>query len=74
MKALSVRQPWAWLILYGPKDIENRTWTSRARGRIAIQASLTFDRKGYLWVRRRFPVRMRQNHQNTNPLRRMAQR
>lgn len=26
MKALSVRQPWAWLICMGYKDIENRTW------------------------------------------------
>ena len=28
MKALSVRQPWAWLIVNGHKDIENRTWTN----------------------------------------------
>ena len=26
MKALSVRQPWAWFIVNGHKDIENRTW------------------------------------------------
>lgn len=26
MKALSVRQPWAWLIVHGYKDVENRTW------------------------------------------------
>ena len=26
MKALSIRQPWAWLIVHGYKDIENRTW------------------------------------------------
>lgn len=26
MKALSVKQPWAWLICAGYKDIENRTW------------------------------------------------
>lgn len=24
MKAISVRQPWAWLIIHGGKDIENR--------------------------------------------------
>ena len=24
VKALSIRQPWAWLILYAGKDIENR--------------------------------------------------
>ena len=26
MKALSIRQPWAWLICAGYKDVENRTW------------------------------------------------
>jgi len=26
MKALSIRQPWAWLICKGFKDIENRNW------------------------------------------------
>ena len=26
MYALSIKQPWAWCLLYGGKDIENRTW------------------------------------------------
>lgn len=26
MKALSIKQPWAWLIVHGFKDIENRDW------------------------------------------------
>ena len=26
VKALSIKQPWAWLICAGYKDIENRTW------------------------------------------------
>ena len=26
MKALSIKQPWAWLICSGYKDIENRNW------------------------------------------------
>ncbi len=26
MKALSIKQPWAWLICKGYKDIENRNW------------------------------------------------
>jgi hypothetical protein len=29
MKALSIRQPWAWLILHAGKDIENRNWQPR---------------------------------------------
>ncbi|MCY4633351.1 MAG: ASCH domain-containing protein [Acidobacteria bacterium] len=37
--ALSVRQPWAWALLYGGKTIENRRWWTRHRGRIWIHAS-----------------------------------
>lgn len=40
MKTLSVRQPWASLLVCGLKDIENRTWAPNFRGRIMIYASL----------------------------------
>ena len=46
MKALSIRQPWAWLILHG-KDVENRTWRTTFRGKFLIHASLTFDNEAY---------------------------
>lgn len=39
MMALSIRQPWASLILKAGKDIENRTWSTRYRGRILIHAA-----------------------------------
>jgi hypothetical protein len=39
MKALSIRQPWAWLIVHADKNIENRTWRCHYRGPIAIHAS-----------------------------------
>jgi len=39
MKALSLLQPWAHLVIYGGKDIENRTWRTTFRGRVAIHAS-----------------------------------
>ncbi|CAI1622745.1 ASCH domain [Serratia quinivorans] len=39
MKALSIRQPWAWLIVKGYKDIENRTWRTNYRGPVLIHAS-----------------------------------
>ncbi|AZA75951.1 ASCH domain-containing protein [Chryseobacterium indoltheticum] len=39
MKALSIKQPWASIIAYGIKDIENRTWKTNFRGRIFIHAS-----------------------------------
>ena len=39
MKALSIRQPWAWLVANGYKDIENRSWRTHLRGRIWVHAS-----------------------------------
>ena len=39
MRALSIKQPWASLIVHHGKDIENRTWPTKIRGRIAIHAS-----------------------------------
>lgn len=39
MMALSIRQPWASLILRAGKDIENRCWPTRVRGRILIHAA-----------------------------------
>ncbi|UXA36869.1 ASCH domain-containing protein [Pseudomonas juntendi] len=39
MKALSIKQPWAWLIIHGGKDVENRTWHTKLRGRFLIHAS-----------------------------------
>ena len=38
MKALSIRQPWAWLIVNGDKDIENRTWATNFRGKVYVHA------------------------------------
>jgi len=35
-KAISIKQPWAYLIAYGIKDIENRTWKTNFRGRVLI--------------------------------------
>ena len=47
MLALSVKQPWAWLIVHGLKDIENRTWPPGFRGRIYVHASKRFDYEGW---------------------------
>jgi len=43
MKVLSVRQPWAWAIIHGGKDVENRNWDTKFRGRLAIHAGKQFD-------------------------------
>ena len=39
MKALTLRPTWAWFVVNGYKDIENRSWPTRLRGRIWIHAS-----------------------------------
>lgn len=39
MLALSVRQPWASLIMRAGKDIENRCWKTKVRGRVLIHAA-----------------------------------
>lgn len=48
MKALSIKQPWAWLIIHGGKDIENRTWHTKLRGRFLVHASQCQNWNEYL--------------------------
>jgi hypothetical protein len=54
MKVLSVKNPWAYIIVYGFdfgletggfkfKDVENRTWETRYRGPLLIHASRSMD-------------------------------
>lgn len=45
--ALSIRQPWAWLITAGHKDIENRTWATKFRGPVLIHAGKGMTRVEY---------------------------
>lgn len=40
-RCLAIRQPYAWAIVMGAKDIENRSWSTTYRGQIVIQASTT---------------------------------
>lgn len=45
LRVLTVRQPWAWAIVHGGKDVENRVRNIAGayRGPIAIHAGLAFD-------------------------------
>jgi hypothetical protein len=45
MKILSIRQPWAYLITRGSKNIENRSWPTNYRGPVLIHASLKIDKQ-----------------------------
>jgi len=47
MKALSLRQPWAWAILHAGKRVENRTWKCGFRGPFLIHAAKGCTREEY---------------------------
>jgi len=51
VKALSIRQPWAWAILHAGKNIENRSWNTKFRGTFLIHAGSTFDKAAYQLMR-----------------------
>lgn len=44
MKAITLRQPHAWAVIYAGKDVENRTWTRPHRGLLVIHAGEKFER------------------------------
>ena len=48
-RCLSIRQPWAWAIVSGRKPVENRSWATPYRGRIAIHASQASVPSGDRW-------------------------
>ena len=58
MKILSVRQPWAQLIVSDLKDVENRTWPTRYRGPVLIHSSQRADSISSDEVERRFGIRL----------------
>lgn len=44
--AISILQPWAWFIVNGFKDVENRTWPTRFRGPVLIHTGKKFNVEG----------------------------
>jgi hypothetical protein len=53
--ALSIHQPWAWLIVAGHKDIENRSWPIYKQETLLIHAAKKIDLEELNWVRLHFP-------------------
>lgn len=53
MRILTVRQPWAWAIIHGGKDVENRTTNIAGgyRGPVAIHVALRDDPAPFAWQR-----------------------
>jgi hypothetical protein len=56
MKALSVRQPWTWLICAGLKDVENRTWGDGYRGPLLLHAGKTVEENDRYWLSQKYPI------------------
>jgi hypothetical protein len=52
LRALTVKQPWAWAILFAGKDVENRSWSTKYRGPLLIHAGSSRDRDAVLPRRR----------------------
>ena len=50
-RVLTIRQPWAWAIIYGGKDVENRSWFTKHRGPLLVHAGRAFDPAGYETVK-----------------------
>lgn len=63
MKAITIKAPWAWAIIRPDitspafrdqaadykvlKDVENRSWPTRVRGRVAVHVSASMSREDY---------------------------
>jgi hypothetical protein len=47
VKALTIRQPYAWAIVFGSKNIENRSTNWTYRGRLAIHAGALEHHEGW---------------------------
>ena len=68
MRIISIRQPWASLIITGGtdvntgetvlKDVENRSWTTSYRGPVLVQSSQRLDDVAPADIERRFGVRL----------------
>jgi ASCH domain len=55
MKALSIKQPWAWLIVNGFKTIENRNWRTKRRGRFYVHAGKRLDEEAVVALKQAYP-------------------
>lgn len=64
IKALTVQQPWAWAIVMGYKDVENRPRQTSYRGPLLIHAAQRLDARGFqhfweLGLHKKLPDKLR---------------
>jgi len=45
-RALTLRQPWAWAVIFGGKDVENRTWKPRKPFTLLVHAGTAWSEEG----------------------------
>ena len=55
MKVLTIKQPWATLIMQGDKRFEFRSWKTKYRGELLIHAGKGIDKKSALRLRKYLP-------------------
>ena len=56
MKTISLKPPWPYAIFHLGKDIENRDMAFKHRGLLCIHSSKTWDRMGYLYIKRNMGI------------------
>lgn len=55
MKALTIRQPWATLIMQGVKEYEFRSWKTNFRGEVLIHAGKGIDKEAVERLKKYLP-------------------
>jgi hypothetical protein len=63
MRGISIKQPYAWLVATGKKNIENRSWRTHHRGPLAIHAGLKrISDEELEEIARRYRIRIPKEH------------
>ena len=55
MKALTIKQPWATLIMQGDKRFEFRSWQTKYRGELLIHAGKGIDKHKMIKKKKKLP-------------------
>lgn len=58
MKTLTIKQPWATLIMQGDKRFEFRSWPVKYRGELLIHAGKTIDKKSAERLKKYLPEKL----------------
>ena len=58
MKVLTIRQPWATLIMQGNKRFEFRSWQTKYRGELLIHAGKNIDKEACNRLKKYLPEKL----------------